>query len=158
MTCAFCLHAAERLAAASDVLSRLAERDGRVNEILRLRQLLENNVSELAARLDAILADNPHPTSVKFYAALVECAELFAKKNHDYGAEDDPLRNIKSSENLGIPAWKGSWLRAKDKVTRLDTYCLKGSLANEGVQDSWLDLSVYCLICLVLFREGAACP
>jgi hypothetical protein len=41
-----------------------------------------------------------------------------------------------------------------DKVTRLKTYAVKGTLANEGVEDSLLDIAAYSLIALILFRES----
>lgn len=43
--CPFCLHAANRLASASEVLGTLAERDGRVETIMRLRSVLERIAS-----------------------------------------------------------------------------------------------------------------
>ena len=53
-----------------------------------------------------------------------------------------------------MPAWKGAWLRAKDKVKRIDAYCVNGRLENESVEDSFVDLAAYCLIALVMFREA----
>ena len=38
-------------------------------------------------------------------------------------------------------------------MTRLETFVQKGTLANEGVEDSLLDLAVYSIIALLLFRE-----
>lgn len=90
-----------------------------------------------------------------YLALLDELRELHLRKTKDYGrGASDPLANIRVSEQIGIPAWKGAWLRAKDKVHRIDTYCLKGTLANEGVEDSFLDLAAYALIALRLFRES----
>lgn len=93
------------------------------------------------------------PGDEKYLALLEEMKALHIRKATDYGRDHDPLANIRSSEDIGIPAWKGAWLRAKDKVTRIDTYCRKGTLANEGVGDSLMDLAAYALIALRLFRE-----
>ena len=46
-------------------------------------------------------------------------------------------------------------VRATDKVRRLQTYAVNGRLANEGVEDSLMDLAVYAIIALVLWREQA---
>lgn len=78
---------------------------------------------------------------------------LHCLKRKDYGSGDDPLANLRASAEIGIPAWKGGWLRAKDKVKRLDQYCVKGSLACEGVEDTLKDLAAYCLLVLTLWRE-----
>jgi hypothetical protein len=47
----------------------------------------------------------------------------------------------------------GCMVRANDKMKRLQTFAIKGSLANESVEDSLLDLAVYAIIGLQLFRE-----
>lgn len=113
-------------------------------------------MQSLAERFSEAVSGIKHPTAQGFMLALVQAAEMFAKKNLDYGTDADPLRNIRGSAAIGIKPWLGSWLRARDKVGRIDTYCMKGSLANEGVEDSFVDLAVYSLICLVLFREQSA--
>jgi hypothetical protein len=42
-----------------------------------------------------------------------------------------------------------------DKVQRLKTYCIKGTLENEGVRDTLLDLASYSLICEILREEAS---
>lgn len=92
----------------------------------------------------------------RFHAILDALRDLHEKKQDDYGAAGDPLANIRASEVIGIPAWKGAWLRARDKVGRIDAFCMRGKLSNEGVEDSWMDLATYSIICLILFREAQA--
>ena len=89
----------------------------------------------------------------QFHAILSEMGETFDRKNKDYGQDSDPFANVRRSEQWGIPPWIGAMVRATDKVTRLQTYAQKGTLANEGVEDSLLDLAVYSIIALLLFRE-----
>ena len=79
---------------------------------------------------------------------------LHDRKRLDYGTDSDSFANVQASEEFGIPAWLGAAIRANDKMSRLKTFALKGSLANESVEDSLLDLAAYALIALVLFREG----
>lgn len=93
------------------------------------------------------------PGSAKFIAILDEMRVIHLKKGADYGTKDDVFANIRASEEIGIPAWKGAWLRAKDKVQRINSYCLNGKLENEGVEDSFADLANYAVIALLLFRE-----
>ena len=101
--------------------------------------------------LDA--AEDAHPGSKKFYDALIEAGLLHSSKQRDYGKDQDPFANVRASEDFGVPGWVGCMIRANDKMRRLQTYATKGSLANEGVRDSLLDLAVYALIGLVLFEE-----
>lgn len=89
-----------------------------------------------------------------FLALLDEMLALHQKKAADYGSDRDPFANIRASAEIGVEPWKGAWLRAKDKVKRIDEFCRRGELSNESVEDSLLDLASYALICLVLRREG----
>ena len=91
-----------------------------------------------------------------FTDVLQEIKDLHDRKNADYGTDADPFANVRASEGFGIPAWQGAIIRANDKVSRLKTYCVKGTLKNEGVEDSLLDLATYAMIALVLFREENA--
>lgn len=94
----------------------------------------------------------------RFLALLDEMAELHRKKAADYGRGDDIFANVRASEELGIPAWKGVMVRMMDKVHRIKSYCHNGKLENEGVEDTLKDLAAYSLIALVLLREGTKPP
>ena len=97
----------------------------------------------------------PHPASEKFHDLLREAGEMHDRKQADYGRGDDPFANVRASEEWGIPGWVGAMVRAQDKVRRLQTFAKRGSLVNEPVRDSLLDLAVYSLIALVLYEEQA---
>ncbi len=91
----------------------------------------------------------------RFKAALDTLWALHQKKAQDYGnnTTGDPLANIRASAEFGIPPWMGAMIRANDKVHRIKEYAKTGTLANEGVRDSLMDLAAYALIGLVLFDE-----
>lgn len=97
-----------------------------------------------------------HPLSEQFHAVLREIAALHDRKSLDYGRDDDPFANVRAAEEWGIPGWVGAMLRARDKLSRLQTFARTGHLANEGVIDSFRDLAVYSIIAEVLFREAEA--
>lgn len=71
----------------------------------------------------------------------------------DYGRKDDPFANVRGSQEWGIPPWVGAMVRGNDKVKRLQKFAAEGNLANEPVEDAFLDLAGYALIGLVLYRE-----
>lgn len=96
----------------------------------------------------------PKDGDPRFHQVLKEMGELHDKKQRDYGAEGDPFANVRSSESWGIPAWQGAMIRACDKVKRLQSFAKNGTLANEGVEDSLIDLANYAVIALVLHRES----
>ena len=89
----------------------------------------------------------------RFHALLKQIGELHDKKQQDYGSNADAFANVRASEEWGVSPWIGAMIRATDKVRRLQSFSVKGTLANEGVEDSLMDLAVYALISLVLFRE-----
>lgn len=88
-----------------------------------------------------------------FHALLDEIREMHDRKNQDYGREADPYANVRGSQDWGIAPWIGAMVRANDKMKRLQKVALGGTLTNEGVEDSLLDLAVYALIALALWRE-----
>jgi len=126
----------------------------------------ENIVSEIETQIKApkdillgmTTAANPirHPLSQKFHDLLKEVGELHDKKQMDYGTPEDPFANVRGSSEWGIASWLGAMIRANDKVVRIKQYAKTGSLENEGVRDSFLDLATYALIGLVLWEEQEA--
>lgn len=92
-----------------------------------------------------------HP---RFYELLQEMARLHSQKNHDYSG-DDPLSNLRNTEEIGIPAWKGVLVRLMDKWGRLKTFAMKGcfEVKDESVKDTLMDNAVYSLLCIILLEE-----
>ena len=91
-----------------------------------------------------------------FYKLLDELKEIHSNKNYDYSGEGDPFRNLKLSEMMGIPAWKGCLVRMSDKFSRLCSFAKKEEykVKNESIEDTLKDLAIYSLICVILFKEN----
>jgi hypothetical protein len=94
--------------------------------------------------------------SERFHEVLKELGELHDRKQTDYGRAGDPFANVRGTTEWGIPAWVGAMVRGTDKVKRLQQYARTGTLANEGVEDSFRDLAVYSIIALCLWEEDHA--
>lgn len=94
-----------------------------------------------------------HPGSIRFHELLNELGELHDRKQADYGQDDDPFANVRSSAKWNVPAWIGALIRLNDKVVRLQSFAQKGNLVNESAEDSLRDIAVYALIALVLLEE-----
>lgn len=118
----------------------------------------ERSYQELLESIDPI--ENPrslrHPKSQEFHDIIDELKELHDRKQADYGTDEDPFANVRMSEDFGIPAWVGCMMRANDKMKRLQTQAIKGRLQNESAEDGFLDLAVYAIIGLILYREEHA--
>ena len=94
-----------------------------------------------------------HPNSARFHELLQEAGDLHDRKQSDYGRGSDPFANVRASEEWGIDGWKGAMIRLNDKVRRLQSLALKGSLVNEAAVDSFMDIAVYALIARVLYED-----
>ena len=91
--------------------------------------------------------------SERFHRLLQEMGDLHDKKQADYGREGDPFANVRGSADFGVAPWIGTMVRANDKMRRIQQFAIRGSLRNEGVRDSLMDLAVYSIIALVLYDE-----
>lgn len=110
---------------------------------------------------DALLTFHPEaaydvlPPMSEFAMVLGELQRMHDRKGQDYGRAGDSFANVRGSEDFGIPGWVGALVRANDKMRRLQNAASGASLANESVEDSLLDLAVYAVIALILYREAA---
>ena len=92
----------------------------------------------------------------RFYELVDEIKDLHSRKNHDYSSNQDPLANFKLCEQFGIPAWLGCLVRMSDKWSRI-TQLASGKEAqvkDEAITDTLRDLSVYSLLCIILYEES----
>lgn len=92
----------------------------------------------------------------RFHAHLDRLRDLHDKKAADYGKDEDPLANVRASEEWGIESWIGAMCRLTDKIRRLQTLARKGALMNESALDSFDDIAVYAILARILYEER--CP
>lgn len=88
----------------------------------------------------------------RFHEHLALMAEIHESKSSDYG-HVDPLSNLRAAANFGVDPWIGTLLRMSDKVARLQKAARGGTMTNESVRDSLLDLASYSLLALILYEE-----
>lgn len=94
-----------------------------------------------------------HPSNTTFLLLLDEIKALSARKQADYGKATDPFANVRASEDFGIAGWIGAVVRMNDKMRRLQAAARGQNLKNESIEDSLMDIAVYALISLVLYKE-----
>ena len=82
-----------------------------------------------------------------------ELVDMHDRKNKDYGTEADPYANVRATEEFGLPAWLGCYVRIADKLKRIQSFAQKGRLENESLRDSLVDIAVYATIALDLYDE-----
>lgn len=95
------------------------------------------------------------------YALMQEMARKQIAKGHDYsGADRDTFQNLRSSEDLGIPAWKGVLVRMGDKWRRLCNFARQGKFAvtDESFEDTCVDFANYALFAVLMRRADQGEP
>lgn len=72
---------------------------------------------------------------------------LMESKNADYAGPADPWRNLEAASRLGVGTPEQAiFIRLCDKFSRLATAVSGGTLANEGVEDTCLDIINYVVL------------
>lgn len=100
------------------------------------------NDGELAARIYQHLDCTEGMVTRDFIALVLNQIKTFDEKQHDYG-----------SMNIAIRGESGVLTRVSDKVQRLiHLEESKATAKNESIEDSWLDISVYGTIALMIRR------
>lgn len=93
-----------------------------------------------------------HP---RFLALLDELRSMHVTKSADYGTTEDCYANYRKTASLGINPSMGILIRMADKWSRIETWANGGTLKNEGVKDSLMDLASYALCAVVMIEEEA---
>lgn len=106
--------------------------------------------SEAVAR-----ANKEYPATMAGFRQIQnEQYELFAKKMVDYSPANIMLGGNVDVELDRHGSLRGIVIRMNDKINRLITIIVKGNTANnESAMDSFIDLSVYGMIALLVNRQ-----
>ncbi len=81
--------------------------------------------------------------------------ELFLRKQYDYGPQNIAVGTALINDDDKRLSLMGIWFRINDKVERIKTLIMRGddgSLENEGLVDSYSDISNYGVMAQVVAR------
>ena len=93
-------------------------------------------------------------TVEEFEKILNEMLETFCKKQLDYGPQNITLGGNLEKDDEKNFALVGLWMRMNDKMQRIKNMVLsKKNAQNEPLTDSWLDLSMYAIICRIVDKK-----
>ena len=102
------------------------------------------------------LMEERHPEMMQEFQKIQrEQYELFAQKQMAYGKGNIMLGGDIGVEEDRVAAIRGITIRLNDKMQRLLNLVLKGvvnPLKNESVSDTFMDMSVYGIISLIVER------
>lgn len=135
-------------------MARKSKKQIRVEWDSFVEDALKNGMAYGSAKemLDDLL--EPFDRYKEYHETLNKLAEIHISKDHDYAGEDY-LSNLKGSERLGIPAWKGTLIRIEDKIARLENFAkTENLLVDESVEDTLMDLANYAILALILYKNN----
>lgn len=93
-----------------------------------------------------------------FKKILQKIEKLHDKKCHDYADKDDPFKNFRLCEQLGIcSVEKGILVRMSDKIGRICNLLDKDvKVEDEKIEDTLMDLAAYAII-LIDYKDKKVC-
>ena len=102
------------------------------------------------------LPNGGHP---RFYELLEEERLIHSSKNADYATQENPLSNLKASEDINVPGYVGNFIRMMDKWARTKNLIRKmqsgeeAAVKSESIKDTLQDLAIYCKLEIILIEE-----
>jgi hypothetical protein len=94
-----------------------------------------------------------------FVSAMVNnslnALDLVISKTKDYATIDDPYRNFRLCESVGVPLEKGILVRMCDKLSRIGNLVENNdpSVKNESIEDTLVDIMNYANIMLCYMQQ-----
>jgi len=113
-----------------------------------------NSSNEYVDVIEYMETKYPQMTS-EFKKIQQDQYELFLKKQHDYGPQNIAVGTALVNDDDKRLSLMGIWFRINDKVERIKTLIMRGddgSLENEGLVDSYSDISNYGVMAQVVAR------
>jgi len=140
--------------AVADCLLRLpGEGVGSDGEVALANSLHIPVYHNLETLMRTVMPTRPSIGDPRFKKLLDDTWELHCKKNSDYGSATDTFANYNRAESFGVPGYMSALLRLGEKMNRIETFCQKGALENEGIEDTLKDAAAISLIALLLYRK-----
>ncbi len=95
------------------------------------------------------MSSSPH-----FEKILENMLKIHKAKNNDYSPQE-AFGNFAESEKVGVPDWKGAFIRLQDKYTRSCNLIggREAQVLDEKLEDTLLDMANYCVIVLCLLKN-----
>lgn len=83
-----------------------------------------------------------------FIETIDKMKVIHKAKNHDYAEKEDPYKNFRMCENMGLCSVEtGIMVRMSDKMSRIANLLEKeNAVKDESIADTLMDLSIYAII------------
>ena len=78
---------------------------------------------------------------------FTDCLVTAKNKNKDYANSDDPFKNFRMSEQVGVSPARAILVRISDKLSRISNLLdREGAVTDERIEDSLMDMINYSAI------------
>lgn len=120
---------------------------------------MENTPYSLIEQMHNETVQNTYGNRGKFLYSMsqnaLDALQLVIKKTQDYATIDDPYRNFRMSESVGVSIEKGILVRMCDKLSRIGNLVEKNdpSVKNESIEDTLIDIMNYANIMLCYIQQ-----
>lgn len=75
------------------------------------------------------------------------CKEILKNKGHDYSGKEDPFKNFRNSQVVGVDPIRGIMVRMMDKISRLSQLADSDpKVTDESFEDTCMDLVNYTIL------------
>lgn len=91
--------------------------------------------------------------SPRFAELLRDMQALHDAKGQDYEGNGRPYENLREGEDWGVQPWVMTMMRVGEKMRRVKSFAQKGTLQNESLTDSLMDIAILSLIAIQLLEE-----
>lgn len=82
-----------------------------------------------------------------------DALDIVKKKNHDYASTEDPFKNFRNSEMVGVRVERGILVRILDKISRISNLIDRDAkVKDESIEDTLIDVINYSALLLAYRR------
>lgn len=126
------------------------------NKKLRNAAKTYSQLEEIRERIIKELTGNRKTFVEQMSQNSTAALELVMKKTNDYATIDDPYRNFRMCESVGVSVEKGILVRMCDKLSRIGNLIDNGtaSVKDESVEDTLIDVMNYANILLCYMKSN----
>jgi hypothetical protein len=133
--------------------------NAKMGDTIELTKIADTSKSPIIAKALFEKVESLNGNRGRFVSSMTNNAlaalELVISKTKDYATIDDPYRNFRMSESVGVSVEKGILVRMCDKLSRIGNLIESNdnSVKDESIEDTLIDIMNYSNILLCYIQE-----
>lgn len=133
--------------------------DAKMGDTIELTKIADTSKSPIIAKALFEKVESLNGNRGRFVSSMTNnvlaALELVISKTKDYATIDDPYRNFRMSESVGVSVERGILVRMCDKLSRIGNLIESNdnSVKDESIEDTLIDVMNYSNILLCYIQE-----